>query len=138
MKEDNITVTELLDGEGTKEPLISKEEKLSEIGKQYIPIITNRSLVLNDLVEHTFGKYWITLWTIAFYIAFEIVIAAQAAMFASAMTSTVPLWWGDTCNVYDYEGIVNECRWKYLVWLGLFCALNVTLTLIGLEDQKVL
>ena len=67
-------------------------------------------------------------------ITIEVVIAAQSAMFASAMTRDVPLWWGDTCNVYDYEGILNECRWKYLVWLGLFIALCVVLTVIGIED----
>ena len=134
MKEDNITTAELIDGSGTKEPLISKEEKLSEMGKNYIPTITNRSLVINDIVENTLGKSWLHIWTIILCLTIEIVIAAQAAMFANAMTRDVPLWWGDTCNVYDYEGILNECRWKYLVWLAIFCSINITLTVIGLED----
>ena len=134
MKEDNISTAELNNGKGKKELLINPEEKLDEMGWKYIPVISNRSLVINDLIENTMGKSWLTVWMVFFLLTYAVVLAAQAAMFAAAMTTDVPLWWGDTCNVYDYEGIINECRWKYLVWLGIFTLVCGVLTVIGLED----
>ena len=134
MKEDNISVASFHNGKGKEEVLISKDEKLAEMSKKYKPIITNRSLVLNDLIENIFGKFWLNIWTIILTLTYAVVLATDTAMFASAMTRDVPLWWGDTCNVYDYEGIVNECRWKYLVWLAVFIIVCVTLTTVGLQD----
>ena len=76
MKEDNVAVADLTDGSGNKESLISKDEKLKEIVENYKPVITNRSLQINDLVENTLGKTWLHIWTIILCATIEIVIAA--------------------------------------------------------------
>ena len=76
MKADNKTTADLSERKGKKELLINPEGKLSEMERHYIPAITNRSVVINDLIENTLGKSWLHVWTIILVLTYFAVLAS--------------------------------------------------------------
>lgn len=83
-----------------------------------------------------FGMPGRIVYTIFMLITFECALAAHTSVFAASITRYVPIF--EVCDVYDYEGLFNECRLKYLLYAGIYLCISITLTLIGLKEQKCL
>lgn len=79
------------------------------------------------------GKIWAAVYGIFLILCVGCGITAAGSVFGASMTRNVPLW-TDTCDVYEYEGIINECRVIYLLWLVIYFIICVTLVIIGLEN----
>jgi hypothetical protein len=78
------------------------------------------------------------IYTILVLLTFETALAAHSTVFSASLTRNIPLPFAETCDVYQYEGFINECRWKYLVWLAIWLVIALALTIIGMSEQKVL
>jgi len=84
---------------------------------------------------YVYGTPGKIIYTIFMLMTFECAMGAHVAVFASSITRYVPIF--TVCNVYDYDGIFNDCRNIYLLYVALYLVIVVTLTLVGLAEQKV-
>ena len=85
------------------------------------------------MIQVSLGKFWGAVYGVFLILCATASICAAGSVFGASMTRNVPLWY-DTCDVYEYEGIINECRVIYLFWLAVFFVINLVLAIIGLEN----
>ena len=84
------------------------------------------------MMYYIYGFSGKLIYTICMTLTFEIALAAHISIFASSFTQYVPIF--ELCNVYDYDGIFNDCRNKYLIYAGIYLCIVITLTLIGMGE----
>jgi hypothetical protein len=89
---------------------------------------------LCDIVRVVISPLANTIFTIILTLNGQIAMAAQISIFASSLTATVPLLVLDTCDVYQYDSIFNDCKLRYIIWLAVFVAICMTLTIIGISE----
>ena len=133
LKEADIVAPPLC-GKGKEALLDSIDDKTADRHDLLKPEITDRPMEVAIMIDAVYGKTGKTVYTVLGLLTFETALAAHCTVFASSLTSNIPLFVVDACNVYDFEGFINECRWKYLVWLAVFLVIVITLTVIGMAE----
>jgi len=110
--------------------------KIHDQSGYYEPVISDTPIEVNTMMNYLFGTPGQIIYTIFAFITFELMLAAHITVFASSFTQYIPIF--DLCNVYESDGIFNECRNKYLFYGGVYLCIVITLTQIGLGEQKLI
>ena len=101
------------------------------------PIITNRIVACPDIARLAFGDKFGRFFFVCLFLTKFGVMVSYGAIFATSFASNVPIGNLDTCDIYNTTTFYNDCRWKYWVYLFIFCILTVYLTVRGIEEQQI-
>lgn len=83
-----------------------------------------------------FGKKFGIVYLLVLTLFFEGAMIAYCSIFASSFAANVPLITGATCNIYK-EGFFSSCIFSYWVFLFIYGIFVITLTIIGIKEQRV-
>ena len=134
MKEDDIPIPPFFKKK-TNDELVPFYMKIHDQRGRYEPRIEDEPLPFSMQMYYVYGTPGKIIYSIFMLLTFECAMGAHVAVFGASMTRYVPIF--ELCNVYDYDGIFNDCRNKYLLYIAIYLAIVITLTLVGLAEQKV-
>ena len=106
--------------------------KINDNRGYYEPTIEDKAIEISKMMYTVYGFWGKMIYTICMTLTFEIALGAHITVFASSFTQYVPIF--ELCNVYDYDGIFNECRNKYLIYAAIYLCIVITLTLVGMSE----
>ena len=81
-----------------------------------------------------FGKSARVILTIMLSIKLWLAGAAYFIIFAEGLTSNVPFFGLATCNIYESNGELNECRWVYTAYVMIFLGLMIYFSTRSLSE----
>mmetsp|Transcript_3680 Transcript_3680/g.7872 ORF Transcript_3680/g.7872 Transcript_3680/m.7872 type:complete len:489 (+) Transcript_3680:23-1489(+) len=103
---------------------------------EHSPDITERRLDITELVRLLFGPTWAKVYLVLVSLLMLGILTAYSAIFASSFAGTIPLDSSGACNIYEYSGFFNDCKWKYWIFLIVFFAAETALVLASFSEQR--
>ena len=97
----------------------SEQEEDSLVNSSSIEIQENH-YEFCEMTQITMGKTASQVLCIFFFLHLFSGMASYCSLFATCLTSNIPLFNKDTCNIYKHEGFINECKYTYWTYLCLF------------------
>lgn len=108
------------------DPLLERRIPTPQLTQQYD---------VSHLVYVCLGRVWSYIYIAALCVVFLGSLVAYTSTFGTSFVSNVPLGRLSTCDVYDDPSFGGNCRWKYMVYVGVFGVGMVYFTFVGLKKQ---
>ena len=104
-------------------------------GRVPVPELTQQQYDVSHLVYVCLGRAWSYAYIVVLCVVFLGSLVAYTSTFGTSFASNVPLGSLSTCDVYSNPSYNGNCRWKYMVFVGLFGVCMVYFTVVGLKKQ---
>jgi amino acid permease len=90
-----------------------------------------------DMVKVTMGITASRVLCIIFLFHLFFGLVSYSSIFATCLTSNVPLFSRETCNIYEHEGFFNDCKVNYWIYLTFFVSLMTVLCFFHIIETMV-
>lgn len=103
-----------------------------------VPDITNRRLDVSEMNRTLFGDKIGKGYLITLFILYVCLLVSFYTIFSNSMASNVTFGFTQICDIYESEGVFNDCRVSYWFFLGLCTAIMLVFILREINEQKVI
>lgn len=103
---------------------------------ELIPNITHNKYEFCEMVKLTMGKRASRVLGFVFFLHLFPSLISYASLFSTSLTSNIPLFGRDTCNLYNNDEYFGDCKVTYYIYLSLFAGLMLGLSFFHLQEIK--
>lgn len=101
-----------------------------------VPDITHRRVDLCEMIDVLFGKNWKIIYMISLVFDTIFSLVGYTVVFSASLTSNLNLGFLESCDIYESEGFLSDCRKTYWFYLAILSGIVIYLTLIEMHEQK--
>ncbi|OMJ70645.1 hypothetical protein SteCoe_31324 [Stentor coeruleus] len=98
--------------------------------------ISTRKFDFYEIIKLTLGKRMAFIFNIFLFIHILSSLVSYTSIFGTSLVSNISLFGLETCNIYDYDDYINECRYKYWIYVAIFACIMLTLCFFRFREQK--